>query len=54
MSWTFPIHKAEESGYWVEVPALPRCFSQGATLEEAVAHIREAIASHIAALREDG
>ena len=29
-------------GYSVSVPALPGCFSQGETLEEALDHIREA------------
>lgn len=40
-----------ESGLWVaEVPSLPGCASQGATLEEAVENVREAIASHIESL----
>ena len=34
----------DETGYYVaEVPALPGCLSQGKTLEEAKANIREAI-----------
>jgi predicted RNase H-like HicB family nuclease len=34
----------DESGYFVaEVPALPGCFSQGRTREEAFTNIREAI-----------
>jgi len=37
------IHDAEEGGYWAEVPALPGCFSQGETMEEIRANIREAI-----------
>ena len=37
------IHAAEEGGYWAEVPALPGCFSQGETMEEIHANIREAI-----------
>ena len=36
-------HKAEEGGYWAEVPALPGCLSQGETLEETQTNIREAI-----------
>jgi predicted RNase H-like HicB family nuclease len=43
-----------EDGYWVaECPSLPGCISQGATKEEAVANIREAIKLYIAALNED-
>jgi predicted RNase H-like HicB family nuclease len=36
------IHPAEEGGFWAEVPALKGCYSEGDTLEEAVANIREA------------
>jgi len=54
MDYTVVIHAVEEGGYWVEVPALPGCFSQGETVEEALANARDAIESHVAALREDG
>ncbi len=37
------IHKAEEGGYWAEVPALEGCFSQGETVEELVQNIHEAV-----------
>jgi predicted RNase H-like HicB family nuclease len=36
-------HKAEEGGFWAEVPALPGCFSQGETIEETKVNIKEAI-----------
>ena len=36
------IHAAEEGGFWAEVPALPGCVSEGETLEEVRANIREA------------
>jgi len=48
------IHPAEEGGYWTEVPALPGCFSQGETVEEAIENTRDAIECHLVALREDG
>ncbi len=54
MDYTVLVHPAEEGGYWTEVPVLPGCFSQGETVEEALANTREAIALHIAALREEG
>ena len=44
-----------EDGYWVaECPSLPGCISQGATKEEAIANVREAIQGYIAALEADG
>ena len=36
------LHPAEEGGYWVEVPALPGCVSEGDTFDEALANTREA------------
>ncbi len=48
------IHPGED-GYWVaECPSLPGCISQGATREEAITNIKEAIAGYIAVLQEDG
>jgi predicted RNase H-like HicB family nuclease len=41
------IHEAEEGGFWAEVPVLPGCYSQGDTLDETVANIREAIECHL-------
>lgn len=43
MNFKVIVHEAEEGGYWAEVPALPGCASQGETMEELVANIREAI-----------
>jgi len=40
------LHKAEEGGYWAEVPALPGCASQGETKKETLANIKEAIELH--------
>ena len=36
------VHQAEEGGFWVEVPALKGCVSEGETLEEALENIKEA------------
>ncbi len=54
MDYTVLIHPAEEGGYWTEVPALPGCFSQGETIEEALANTREAIELHVSVLRDEG
>jgi predicted RNase H-like HicB family nuclease len=37
------VHKAEEGGYWAEVPSLPGCLTQGETLDELKANLHEAI-----------
>ena len=37
------IHKAEEGGFWAEVPALPGCVTQGETEEEVTSNLREAV-----------
>ena len=45
----------DETGWFtVEVPSLPGCISQGQTVEEALANIREAIALHIESLVAHG
>ena len=36
------VHPAEEGGFWAETPALPGCVSEGETLSETLASIREA------------
>jgi len=37
------VHEAEEGGYWGEVPAIPGCASEGESVEELLANLREAI-----------
>ncbi|RJX17673.1 MAG: hypothetical protein C4575_12570 [Desulforudis sp.] len=40
----------EDGGYIVTVPSLPGCVSEGDTIEEALANIRDAIAVFLASL----
>jgi len=55
IEYTVILHRDDEySGYWVEVPALPGCVSQGKTKEEALTNIREAVQLHLECLKEDG
>ena len=37
------IHKAEEGGYWAEVPVLPGCVTQAESMEELIPNIYEAV-----------
>jgi predicted RNase H-like HicB family nuclease len=53
MEYTILIHKADEGGFWAEVPALPGCFSQGETIEETIEHVKEAIELHISCLKDE-
>ena len=42
----------EDGGFSVSVPALPGCFSQGDTFEEALRNIEEAIALYLETKQE--
>jgi predicted RNase H-like HicB family nuclease len=46
------IHPAEEGGFWAEVPGFPGCVSEGETLEEVRANIREAFAGVFGVLQD--
>ena len=37
------VHKAEEGGYWAEVPAMQGCATQGETFEELLENLYEAV-----------
>ena len=37
------VHRAEEGGYWAEVPAIPGCMTQAETIEDLLANVREAV-----------
>ena len=51
LRYSIVLHKSKE-GYAVSCPALPGCWSQGATEEEAVENIRDAIREYLAAIKE--
>ncbi len=51
MKYKVALHRSEE-GYSVSVPGLPGCWSQGATEQEAVENIRDAIVEYLAVAEE--
>lgn len=46
--------ESDEGGYWVKVPTLPGCVTQGETVEEALANSKEAIEAYILSLKDRG
>ena len=54
MKYSVVVHQAEEGGFWVEVPALPGCFSQGESIGETLENVREAIELYLEVLRDEG
>jgi antitoxin HicB len=53
-TYTIVVEPEGTGGYFVSVPALPGCFTRGATIEECQERAVEAIEVHIAGLRADG
>jgi predicted RNase H-like HicB family nuclease len=57
-SWTMKyrvlIERDEDGIFVAEVPALPGCVSQGATRDEAIHNVREAIAGYVESLEAHG
>lgn len=54
MKYTVVLEQEADGGYVVSVPALPGCNSQGDTLEDALANIREAAEMYIQYYRDIG
>ncbi|NDJ12563.1 MAG: type II toxin-antitoxin system HicB family antitoxin [Acidobacteriia bacterium] len=48
------IHQEPEGGFWAEVPAFPGCYSQGESIDELKANIREAIEGVLEVLGSEG
>jgi predicted RNase H-like HicB family nuclease len=51
MKYKIAIHESDE-GFSVSVPGLPGCWSQGATEQEALENVRDAIREYLAVVNE--
>lgn len=51
MKYRIALQKSEE-GYSVSVPGLPGCWSQGATEQEALENIKDAIRGYLSVVNE--
>jgi predicted RNase H-like HicB family nuclease len=54
MKFRVRLEQDEDGIFVAEVPSLPGCISQGATREEAVHNIEEAIAAYLESLNQHG
>jgi len=54
MRYRVLIEQDEDGAYVAEVPSLPGCITQGATRDEALSNVREAIGAYLASLEEHG
>jgi predicted RNase H-like HicB family nuclease len=54
MKYRVLIETDEDGVFVAEVPSLPGCISQGATREEALVNIKEAIAVYVESLEAHG
>lgn len=54
LTYTIQIERDEDGRYVVSVPALPGCFTQGRTLDEAIRMAQDAIGGFVAVLSERG
>jgi predicted RNase H-like HicB family nuclease len=51
---TYHIEEVEEGGYFGQVVAVPACITEGLTLDETVANLREALDLYLEVAEEDG
>ncbi len=47
------LEPGDEGGYTVYVPSLPGCISEGDTVDEAMANIREAVELYLEPIEDD-
>lgn len=44
---TVHVYRAEEGGFWAEMPEYPGCYTQGETMDELKGNVREAVQCYI-------
>jgi predicted RNase H-like HicB family nuclease len=48
------VFKEPETDFWITIPDLPGCFSNGETADDAIANMREAVLLHVETMKERG
>jgi len=54
MRYRVLVEQDQDGAYVAEVPSLPGCITQGATREEALSNVREAISAYLESLEAHG
>ena len=54
MNFKVVVHPEPGGGFWGEVPALPGCYSQGATMSELMDNLREAALGYLDVMKDEG
>jgi predicted RNase H-like HicB family nuclease len=54
LTYSVVVRDAEGGGFWVEVPALPGCYSQGESIGESLQNARESIELYLEVLGDEG
>ena len=44
---TVHVYRAEEGGYWAEMPEYPGCYTQAETMDELEGNVREAVQCYL-------
>ena len=44
---TVHVYRAEEGGFWAEMPDYPGCYTQGETMDELEENVREAVQCYL-------
>ncbi len=53
MKFKIVLEPSDEGGYTAYVPALPGCISEGESIDEALANVREAIELYLEPVEDD-
>lgn len=53
MRFRVVLEPSDEGGYTIYVPSLPGCISEGETVEEALANVKEAIELYLEPVEDD-
>ena len=44
---TVHVYRAEEGGFWAEMPEYPGCYTQGETMDDLKENVREAVQCYV-------